>query len=232
MKWIMEKDSRRILFKRVALMLSIALERKTAFANENWQETIHKDGIRIFTRDVESSGYPEVKGEVVLNATPEQLVTLFQNAKGYRAWLDGCIESKLLARKGLFEHAFYTRTDLPWPFNDREIVSSVSFQRNPETGTIIANLQEIDFQVPQSENVVRVETFRSRWIIQPLSQDSSRLVIRMFIEPGGNLKPVFVNLTVSHIQFETMKNLRNLTSNTALQALSTLEGMPVTNSVD
>jgi hypothetical protein len=173
-----------------------------------WKETIHDEGIRVFKRLRQGSAYEEVRAEARLAGKVEDFLPFFSEPPNYKKWVYGTLESEIVNRSNPFDFIFLGVFKIPWPFENRELVSRVEISRDVALNEITARLTHADSSLPVNKENVRVTRFESLWKVIPAEEKKVDLSIEMYVEPGGKLPPFIVNLVLSRIQLWSIKNLR------------------------
>lgn len=173
-----------------------------------WSEAINDDGIVVYKRKRPGSPYEEVRAETQLNARVDDFVPFFSDPVNYKRWVYGTLESKSVSRAHNFDFVFYGIFQIPWPFENRELISRVEINKNDKTQELTARLSDSLSTLPVGAGLVRVSRFESFWAVKPASESKVDFSIEMYAEPGGKLPPFIVNLVLSRIQLWSIKNLR------------------------
>lgn len=173
-----------------------------------WAETINDDGIKVFKRARAGSAYEEVRAEARLAGKVSDFLPFFNDPSQYKKWVYGTVESRMLTRHKEFDFIFLGHFQIPWPFENRELVSRVELTRDPLNGDLTAKLSHAEANLPVSKGLVRVSKFESLWKVAQVEEKKVDLSIEMYVEPGGKLPPFIVNLVLSRIQHWSIENLR------------------------
>lgn len=172
-----------------------------------WIETINEDGIRVFKRVRAGSPYEEVRAEARLSGKVGDFLPFFNDPAHYKKWVYGTIESRMLNRTKDFDFVFQGVFDIPWPFENRELISRVELIQGA-VGELTAKLSHHEDKTSVGQGLVRVERFESLWKVVQVEEKKVDLSIEMYVEPGGKLPPFIVNLVLSRIQLWSINNLR------------------------
>ena len=87
--------------------------------DSDWELRKDKNGIQVYTREVEGSNLDEFKGVGTVNASVESIVQILQDADNMKDWLPDCKESELLKLEQKDQY-HYTITTAPWPVKNRD----------------------------------------------------------------------------------------------------------------
>jgi hypothetical protein len=179
-----------------------------ASAAIEWREAISDEGIQVFKRARSGSSYEEVRAEARLAAKVDDFIPFFTEPAQYKKWVYGTLESGLVSQSQPFDFVFKGVFKIPWPFENRELVSRVQIERKPDRSALLARLSHSPSAAAVTPGCVRVSHFESLWAVNQADPNNVNLSIEMYVEPGGQLPPFIVNLVLSRIQLWSIKNLK------------------------
>lgn len=200
---------------RIALLITVFLQ--SVFANVHsahsettapWKVALEDDGITVYKRNRTGSAYEEVRAEALLDGKVSQFTPFFNDPVNYKKWVYGTLESQLLESVKPLDFVFRGVFQIPWPFENRELISRVLIEEQTEPATLTATLSHATTSQQVLPDLVRVERFQSVWRVAQFSERQVQFSIDMYVEPGGQLPPFIVNLVLSRIQLWSIKNLR------------------------
>lgn len=192
----------------VLLCLSGAFAQLQAEPVLDWRETINDEGIQVFKRARPGSAYEEVRAVARLQAQVSDFLPFFNEPEQYKRWVYGTLESGQMSRAKPFDFVFKGVFKIPWPFENRELISRVVILQKPDASSLTARLSHSDSSVAVTPGLVRVSHFESLWEVKQDDPKNVNLSIEMYVEPGGQLPPFIVNLVLSRIQLWSIKNLK------------------------
>jgi len=172
-----------------------------------WELSKSKNGISVYTRRVDYSNYKEFKGEVLVTANSEQVITLLKNIAGYKEWLPDCMESKRLKKIDELQQINYVLTDFPWPYDDRDLIYRFTLKdkKSEQIKILIENKPEY---IQNRDGIVRIQSAKGLWLITPTSENKTKLVYQMHVEPGGYVPAWLANLKITDTPYGFLYNLR------------------------
>jgi hypothetical protein len=173
-----------------------------------WKVALEDEGITVYKRNRASSPYEEVRAEALLDGTVSQFTPFFSDPTNYKKWVYGALDTQLLESTQPMDFVFRGVFQIPWPFENRELISHVVIAEKSDPATLTATLSHTVTSHKTSPELVRVERFESLWSVVQASERQVRFSIEMYVEPGGKLPPFVVNLVLSRIQLWSIKNLR------------------------
>jgi len=139
-------------------------------AAETWKEVESKSGITIYERWVKINSnltVKERKGEMTIKGSVNSVVDLLSDPSKAKLWMENVSEAYLVKKESDREWASYTYFSLPWPFENRDMisVSRLNFN-NPVSATI--EMISKENALPTKKNVKRLANYKATWKIADL----------------------------------------------------------------
>jgi len=204
----MSKNIIFLSFLVLPLYMSIAQE------GAKWNLRKQSNSIEIYTRSVEGSSYKEFKAVMTLDSLDlEEIVSPLMNVNCYSSLFPYVDESQVLKKYGSDHKILYCNLDLPWPFNDRDVVYEQYFTYNPKEQTIYIEMKCVKNWKAKSNGVVRILSSRGYWQIKRISGGNYEIIYQFHTELEGNIPSWLANSMVVDYPYRTMKNLLTLIQN-------------------
>jgi hypothetical protein len=201
------------------LVVSFVMATPWLALGNTWKQTKNSDGIEVFAREKSGSNFSQVRATLQVPVEPELIVPFLQDIEGQKKWVAECKASSVVGAKASpWDFAVYNVVGIPWPFEDRDTVYKTKVRRLPAEKGFVMFLRSVPNapSAPTPKGVVRMKSFEAQWLLERLpSQAGTKIDFRLHLDPGGNLTPVFVNLTASSLQYTTLKNLQALLADTS-----------------
>ena len=172
-----------------------------------WEVVQKKDGITVFVRKNALSPIKEVRVETEIKASLSALVYIIKHAEKQPEWAYSTAEARVLKQYSNFHWVTYTRTDSPWPVEDRDCVTDV-LMRQLLDSTIILNTIGIDSLLKPQEEAVRLPLIKNRWVLTPINANTSKVRFQLLLKLGGSVPDWVVNLFIENGPFNTLDNFR------------------------
>src|ERR1700744_5091957 len=160
---------KRYHFLLIAALL-ILLNCLTAFAQEKWQLRKDKEGIQVFSAEVEGSSIRAIKVIASYEATPAQIVAVVMDVNTAKQWVSHLKSSILLKQISPNELYYYSEVNLPWPATNRDFVAHLTAWHDKETNQTIVDGPAVSGFVPEKKGIVRISNSTGRWVITPINQ--------------------------------------------------------------
>jgi len=181
----------------------------TAPSQQSWQLSSDKDGIRIYTAPtIADSKLKPIKVECTFNATPSQLAAVLMDIKSYPEWVYHTKSAEVIKKVNADELYYYSEVNIPWPAQNRDFVSHITVNQNPETHAITVEAPNVTGMVPSKQGIFRLTASKAKWIITPVNNNQSHVVYEVLIDASGSTPGWLVNMFVTEGPLQTFKNLR------------------------
>lgn len=177
--------------------------------NTDWQLSKSKNQISVYTRKVDYSNYKEFRAEMTVTSKPEAIVTFLQNIDGYKEWLPDCLESRKLDQTSTTEQINYLVTDVPWPYDDRDLVYQFTVvAMDFKSGQLKILIENRPEYIPASKKIIRIPKSVGFWKLTPIAENKTKVEYQMHVEPGGYVPAWLANMKIVDTPYTFMYNLR------------------------
>ena len=173
-----------------------------------WELKKEQDGVRIYTRKSAESSIKEVRLELVLEASLDNVVAVLRDPDNYASWVYNCEEARLVELKSPKTCYYYSRINFPWPLQDRDVVAHSVLTQDPATGKVMIRSVAKPDRMPEIPQAIRIARMESCWTITPLGDGRIKLENHLWSDPGGSLPAWLVNLAIDKGPTETIARLR------------------------
>jgi hypothetical protein len=109
----------------------------------------------------------ERKAEMVINGDMSSVLGILSDPSQTKLWMENVSDSYLIKKESDKIWSSYTYFSLPWPFENRDLVS-VSSLKSYDSGTAIIEMTSIEGILPVNENATRLTNYRATWKIADL----------------------------------------------------------------
>ena len=177
--------------------------------NTDWQLSKSKNQISVYTRKVDYSNYKEFRAEMTVTSKPETIVTFLQNIDGYKEWLPDCLESRKLDQTSTTEQINYLVTDVPWPYDDRDLVYQFTVvAMDSKSGQLKILIENRPEYIPVRKKIIRIPKSVGFWKLTPIAENKTKVEYQMHVEPGGYVPAWLANMKIVDTPYTFMYNLR------------------------
>lgn len=179
-----------------AALLALGWAPAGALAAPGWEVVEQTDGITVWTREAPDRDLPLLRGAVILEASPHDVLAVITDVERSDEWLRDCAEARVLSRRGEHDYVAYNRTSVPWPLSDRDAV--VRTRAAPmKAGEILVRFQAVEHPAaPIDDDLVRMERIRGLWRLTARPNGRTRVEYVVDVDPGGNF-PAWLSRSAS-----------------------------------
>lgn len=181
-------------------------------SQSDWKLKIDKKGIQIYTLDVPDFKFKSFKAVTKVNAPLQDALDVLTNDQDFEKWVYKYLGGEIVKRVSDTEVYFYSATDLPWPFSDRDDVTNVKIIKNPD-GSILIDMKDYPDYLPPKKSRVRIPFMKGYWELTPLEDEKTEIVLEILADPGGAIPAWIVNPFITSGPFKTFQNLKEMLGN-------------------
>lgn len=145
-----------------------------------------EEGISVWVRP-EANDDLSVRVAVKTVTTPSAVRAVFDDAAAYPRWVHRCEEAGVLSGGNANAYTYFSRVNLPFPFNDREVVAAIVQSINHETGVYTRTIKSTPDAMPLNKGVQRVKVYDSVWKVEPLADGEALLTCTVRSAAGAGL---------------------------------------------
>ncbi|MDG2175531.1 MAG: START domain-containing protein [Gammaproteobacteria bacterium] len=177
---------------------------------DNWNLKRDRDGVQVYTRNVEGSPYDAVRATTVMeNIRLSSLVALIMDVEACPNWADRCAASSIHEYISETEQLIYSLNDLPFPVKDRDVLTRTHWSQDPETSAVYLTSNATNGIIEEVKGKLRLTEASVSWHFLPQEDGSIQVVNEAHINPGSALPGWIINMLLVETPFETMKAFRD-----------------------
>jgi len=175
---------------------------------KDWTLRREKDGIDIYSRPSDCSKVNDIRVDMDLTGTIEQLADILRDVSGYPNWVYATRTSTMIRNVSESEFIYYAEVGTPWPAANRDYYADMKIVFSPANHSMnIVSVGMKDFQ-PEKKDLVRVPMSRGSWNVTTQSARKIHLQYILQIDPGGSIPAWILNSFVAKAPLETFSNLK------------------------
>lgn len=176
-------------------------------AQEDWKLGKDSDGIKVFTKRVETSDFKAFKAEMIIDQNIHNFLNLLYDIDGLNNWGYKTKDAELLERKGDSVQIYYAVAKAPFPYKNRDGVYLNRFNWNSNTKTLKVDIELLQDYLKEKEDLVRM-TGSGFWQAEVLAPNKLKITFEMQVDPGGEIAAWLANMFADDSPFYTLKELR------------------------
>ena len=176
-----------------------------------WETTKNSEGVQTYVRWIEiTEGIRtrERKGEMVIDCTVEDAISIITNARSTEHWMKNVKESFDIKRVNSHEWYTYTLFNIPWPFENRDLVSSNRIKTNIEKDSTIINIISREDYIPSESGIKRLTDYTANWGIVRITEEKVRVTFTAITNTPPMFPRWLQDPVLEHIFHNNLINLK------------------------
>jgi len=179
-------------------------------SDNSWDLKKNKDNILVYSRKIETSDFKEIKSTTTVKSSLSSIIKVLTDVDNYTSWVYKCIAAKKVKHISDSEICAYQLFDVPWPCDDRDVVSKLKIVQDKKTKVVTTTSVLADHLVPEKPGIVRVKNFHTRYVLTPKGNGIVEIDYELGTEPGGDVPAWLVNLVAVNAPFNTQQMMNAL----------------------
>jgi len=176
---------------------------------DGWIFYKESDGISVYYKTNKNSHIKEMKLTTKVKSTVKKVSAFIINVDSLKTWGYGCMQSDLLKKLGDKELFYYYAVDVPWPFEDRDVVINMKISRDSISGITTINSRNSDGYLPEKSDRTRIKHVRAQWVLTPLEKNLMQIDFSIATDLGADFPDWIVNHALSYSPTKSMLALKN-----------------------
>lgn len=175
---------------------------------EHAKLSIHKNNIKVWTFQQQSSPVFLYKAETTFNVPLEKAAALILDVDHAGKWVPYVGSVKVLSRddqKG--EFLLYMVLDFPFPLKDRDLVVKGKMSKDAQ-GMISIQNKAIEGGYPLNPDYVRIQDYEGDWTFQKLGNQKVKVSTYGYANPEGSIPLSFVNMFVQQQPYQMLQKMK------------------------
>lgn len=178
------------------------------FSQSGWILKQDRDGIKVYTKDLENSSFKAVKTVCIIDASLTKLTAVLLDINSSKDWVYATKSCTVIKQTSPSELFYYSEVTIPWPVNNRDFIVRLKVSQDAKTKVVTVEGENKPTLLPEKKNIVRIQQCYSKWIIVPQTNGQVKIEYVLQVDPGGMVPAWLINLFATKGPFESFKNLR------------------------
>ena len=195
--------------KGIHLLFFACIVLNSSYAQNSWTLEKEKDGIKISNRHSPTSPFNDVRVEVDLPGTIDQLSVILLDVKKYTEWAYATRKSALIKQLTPDKLIYYSEIEVPWPATDRYFYAEFELTKDQTGRSMQVVSASISYDGPVPKDLVKVPFSKGSWTVTQLSNNTIHVDYILELNPGGSLPAWVLNLFSSKGPLETFENIKS-----------------------
>ncbi len=181
---------------------------------DSWELVKDKEGIRIYTQNVDGSEFKAFRGVTELSTEIPTILAVLKNVEQHEDWMPYMLSSVLVLEK---ENAViaYVISDAPWTMTNRDAYYEYQFQYDERASDCLVTIKALPNYGKENKEYVRIPRAKGYWKLSKLDNEKVKVMYEMHTDFGGSLQGWHTTSTLQSIAFRTLRRLEKVLSNSS-----------------
>lgn len=180
--------------RRSILIFSALVFVHVAAAQKTWKLISEKDGIYVYTQNLEDSKFKAVRAVCTVDCGVAKLAYVLMDVSNTRDWVYATKVCTLLKKMSPTDIYYYSEVELPWPVSNRDFIIRITLTQDQKTKVARIVAENHPQYVPEKKNVIRIPKSAGNWILTPLGDGRTKVEYVIHVDPGGSVPAWLVNM--------------------------------------
>lgn len=195
----------------IGLILVGALACTSSWSQENdWRLEKDRDGIRIYSRQVEGWNIREIRGVTQIDTRLSSIVAVIDDIGASRELVELVSEASLRDRESDTRYRVYSKMDMPFPLKDRDIFNQREIGQDDKTLAVTITDTATQGILPPQKGLIRIERSRQTWELTPTPEGPVRVELRILSDPAGPIPVSLINAMSVNTPLDMLSRLKEL----------------------
>ena len=177
----------------------------------SWKLSKEKNGIKVYTRKSAETAVKEFRAVRTLkNTRLASIVALLKDISFIPKWYPDIISAKKLRSSGNKEWTSNIVLDVPWPFENRDLVLDYKLSQDPATKVVTIKMQSNPTFIEEKEDIVRIVHAEGFWQFTPKPGGEIEVVQEFVADPAGSIPAWVTNMFIVDGPVTTFTNLEEM----------------------
>ena len=179
-----------------------------AFSQNDWVLKTDKEGIKVYTKNLENSSLKVSKTVCIIDAPLTRITGVLMDINTAEDWVYSTKKATLLKQLSPSELYYYSEVAVPWPASNRDFVVRMKVSQDEKTKAVSVVGENKSTYLPTVKNIVRIQQSYTKWLMMPLQNGQVQIEYYLQVDPGGIVPAWLINMFSTKGPFDTFKNLR------------------------
>jgi len=158
-----------------------------------WEKIDEKDGVTVYKKKMPGTSLVAFRGDAVIDAPLGKILWIMGDNEHRKEWIDRLQKTVVLQRNGPYDYTVYQHFGLPFPISDRDYVYRGQMVSNAD-GSVTLRMHSVEHPKAPETVGVRANLIRSSYLMIPVSDTRTRVIVEIFTDPRGSLPAWLVNM--------------------------------------
>lgn len=165
------------------------------------------DGIMVYKEKDAHNNINRIVARTVVEANYLKVFCLIKNFEHQKDWIYANHGAFCIDSLSPTEWIYYGISEIPWPFQDRDVVADVYLEIDKEHKELTIHSIAHPDLIPTSPEMVRIQMLDSKWKLKKL-ENGTQVELDLIVDVGGNVPVWLINMFSANGPFSTFKKMK------------------------
>lgn len=190
----------------VTIILALTQVQGQAQATNTFTLKTAEEDVKVYIRQ-ETNDDMSVRVTTTAKAKVSDVQAVLDDAAAYPEWVHRCKEAFILPGGTPSEYVYCSRVNLPFPFQDREVVASIAQSTDPGTGALARKIVCTPDRLPPTKGYNRETVYEALWVVTPNDADGIDISCTVRTAAGNGLPNWMREEIMTGGPVKTLRNL-------------------------
>lgn len=179
----------------------------------SWELVENTEGIKIYMRWVDITDKVKVrerKAEIMVHCKLEAAVSQLTDVNKIPQWMSGAKNVSILHRESPSKWFTYILFGLPWPFNDRELITLSTISYNAAHDKALLQMRSTDESYPPARGVERLTHYKASWELFQVTPNLVKMTFVAHSEDPPAFPRCIQDPVIKKVFLKNMSNLKSV----------------------
>jgi hypothetical protein len=177
-------------------------------ATDAWKLQKNSNQIQIYNHRYLETNFKEYRAVMQVKTSIQACVNLLKNDTLAKQWITRSKEFKTIQVISPKEWFTYAEIALPFPFQNRDLISHNILVEDTQNNTIKVELYSVPNFLPEKTDKVRMKNSKGFWLFKQISAQETEITYQFFSEPAVPLPLWFVEPFIVNGLHNTLEKMR------------------------
>ena len=168
------------------ILASTQVPGKLAGQTDEWSLEVEENGVRVYVRP-EAGSDMSVRVVTTAQTSVAAVKKVLDDAPAYPEWVHRCEEAYVAPGGTPDDYVYYSHIDMPFPFQDKEVVARIHQSANPSTGVLTRTITAEPDALPANKGRDRLTAYEAVWILTPKAGGRVEIICQVRTSAGSGL---------------------------------------------
>ena len=178
--------------------------------SQEWKKELENEKITVYTKQGSEDNIKSYKAYSFISHPIEDIYEVYKDFDNYDKWFEELKEVKLFSSKtndSVDVFTYYSVVGFPWPFNDRDMYTKLTIEKNPGQEYVLVSEPLKDSL--KNDEYVRLENFYQHTVLTKENEKRTKILMEGKYDAGGAVPAWLINMFVVDSPQNSVENIES-----------------------